>query len=113
MSVDSRDWHNERFPAWHSTFAASADVVTSTVHARGKLDLFTIDLLTGAINVLTTAGLTEITLDMRDVESVDRAAAWCLAENSAGLASLHGHLTILHARRSVQNALGDLAIEHH
>lgn len=40
-------------PAWHSTFAASAEVATATVHARGTLDLFTVDLLQGAIDVLT------------------------------------------------------------
>lgn len=95
-------------PAWHSTFAASAEVATATVHARGTLDLFTVDLLQGAIDVLITAGCTDVILDLAEVGSIDHAAAWCIAETSAMLTSRHGHLAILNASESVQTSLGDL-----
>lgn len=95
-------------PPWHSTFTAAADVASATVHARGTLDLFTVDLLQGAIDVLTHAGCTKITLDFTDVETVDHAAAWCIAETSSALTSQHGQLTVAHARDSVQTALGNL-----
>lgn len=95
-------------PAWHSTFAASAEVATGTVHARGTLDLFTVDLLQGAIDILITAGCTDVILDLAEVASVDHAAVWCIAETSATLTSRQGHLTILNATESVRPSLGDL-----
>ncbi|PZS27956.1 MAG: hypothetical protein DLM58_18015 [Pseudonocardiales bacterium] len=95
-------------PNWHSTFAAAAEVASATVHARGTLDLFTVDLLQGAIDVLTAAGCTDITLDLAEVGSVDHAAAWCIAETSSTLASRHGQLTIANARDTVLSALGEL-----
>ena len=95
-------------PAWHSTFSAAANVSAATVHARGALDLFTVDLLQGAIDVLTAAGCTDITLDLAEVSSLDRTAAWCIAQAGSALISRRGQLTMSNARDVVQVMLGDL-----
>lgn len=102
------DFSPEQLPDWHSTFAAAADIASATVHARGSLDLFTVDLLQGAINVLADAGCTDVTLDFADVSSIDQAAVWCIAETSSALTSRHGQLTIANAREAVLSSLGDL-----
>lgn len=94
-------------PAWHSTFAAAADIASATVHARGTLDVFTADLLTGAINLLLTIGCTNITLDFAGVDAVDHVAACSIAHTSTVLAKRHRRLTISHCRDTVQAALGD------
>ena len=107
MTMTTHDPRAE-LPDWHSTFAAAAHLASATVHARGTLDLFTVDLLQGAIDVLTIAGCTDVTLDLAEVGSVDRAAAWCIAESSAALASRRGQLTVINARDAVLSALGDL-----
>lgn len=72
-------------PDWHSNFAAAADVTTETVHARGVLDLFTVDLLCGAIDVVVLSGRTHVIIDLGDVTRIDRAAVRALVEQSVRL----------------------------
>ena len=60
-------------PKWHSTFSANADVATSTVHARGELDLLTVDLLWGTIDVLLRGGHYHVTLGLAEVSGIDAA----------------------------------------
>jgi hypothetical protein len=100
-----------RNPNGHATFGADVDVAAATIHAHGTLELFTVDLLQGAIDLLTATGCTgctDITLDLSDVSSIDHAAVWWIAETSCAMASRHARLTITHARDAVQAALGDL-----
>jgi anti-sigma B factor antagonist len=92
-------------PRWHSTFSAAPEVATSTVHARGTLELFTADLLRGAFDVLIRAGCRKIVLDLTGVTSIDRAAVRMLVAMRHSLRSHHGELTIVGASDEVKAIL--------
>ncbi len=92
-------------PNWHSTFAANADVATSTAHAGGELDLLTVDLLWGTIDVLLRAGHYHVTLDLAELSSVDTAGVTLLVALQHSLSTHCGELTIINARPSVRDAL--------
>lgn len=92
-------------PNLHSTFSANAEVATSTVHARGKLDLLTVDLLWGTIDVLIRAGHYHVTLDLADVASIDAAGVKLLVALQHSLATHAGELTIINSQPAVWDAL--------
>jgi anti-anti-sigma factor len=86
-------------------FAAEADIVTSTVTARGHLDRSTVDLLWATIDVLTRAGHYEVTLDVSELLSIDEAGVRLLAALQHSVATHDGELTIINARPSICDAL--------
>lgn len=94
-------------PRWHSTFSANADVLASTVHARGELDLLTADLLRGTIDVLLRAGRRDIVLDVAELTSIDRAGVKLLAALQHTLSTHTGRLTIINASPRINAALTD------
>ncbi|MEO9140426.1 MAG: hypothetical protein ABI345_15355 [Jatrophihabitans sp.] len=51
------------------------DVENATVHARGTLDIFTLELLRGAIANLALHHPSRITIDLSDVTGNDRSVA--------------------------------------
>lgn len=92
-------------PNWHSTFSANADVATSTAHARGELDLLTVDLLWDTIDVLIRAGHYRVTLDLADVTGIDAAGVKLLIALQHSLATHAGELTIINPQPPVWDAL--------
>ena len=92
-------------PAWHSTFSANADVARSTVHARGDLDVLTVDLLWGTIDVLLRSGHYEITVDLSGLASIDAAGVKLLVALQHSLRTHSGGLTVVGARPLVAEAL--------
>ncbi|MEO9139556.1 MAG: hypothetical protein ABI345_10870 [Jatrophihabitans sp.] len=62
-------------PQWHAGFTAIIDIENATVHARGTLDIFTIELLRGAIANLALHHPRRITIDRREVTDTDRYVA--------------------------------------
>lgn len=93
-------------PKRQSTFSADVDVVTSTVHARGELDLRTTDLLWGTIDVLLRAGRHRVTVDLAEVSSIDEAGVKLLIALQHSLGTHCGGLTIINAQPSISAALG-------
>jgi anti-anti-sigma factor len=92
-------------PNWHSTFSANADTRTSTVHARGSLDLLNVELLRGAVEVLITAGRLDITVDLAEINFVDQAGVLLLGGLRQDLDYRGGNLTLINARPAVQVTL--------
>ncbi len=97
-------------PHWHSTFSANAEVATSTVHACGDLDLLTVDLLCGTIDVLTRSGHFEITLDVAELAHIDAAGVELLAALQHSLSTHAGGLSIINATGPVRAQLQDAQI---
>ena len=92
-------------PNWHSTFSANADTRTSTVHARGSLDLINVELLRGAAEVLITAGRLDITVDLAEVSFVDQAGLLLLGGLRQDLEYRGGSLTLVNAPHAVNETL--------
>ena len=92
-------------PNWHSTFSAAADTARATVHARGVLDLFTADLLRGAVDVLRTAGRRDVLLDLTNVTAIDRTGVLLLAAMQRDFSTHDGSLSLVHPAPNVQSAL--------
>ena len=92
-------------PNWHSTFSAAADTARATVHARGVLDLFTADLLRGAIDVLRTAGRRDVLVDLTNVSAIDSTGVRLLAAMQHDFSTHDGSLSLLHPAPNVQRAL--------
>ena len=92
-------------PNWQPTFSADADVATSTAHARGELNLLTVDLLRGTIDVLIRAGHDRVTLDLADVTGIDAAGVELLVALQQNLSAHAGDLTIINSRPPVWDAL--------
>ena len=98
-------------PDWHSTFSANADVTCNTVHARGALDLFTVELLRGTVGVLISAGQVDVTIDLADLSLIDHAGVSLIAGISHDLACRSGSLTLINANSSVQRALETIDLQ--
>ena len=92
-------------PAWHSTFTAAADTVAATVHARGVLDLFSTDLLIGAVDVLRIVGRRDVVLDLAGVTAIDHTGVRTLGALQRDFCRRDAHLSILHAGAQVRDAL--------
>ena len=92
-------------PNWHSTFSANADTRTSTVHARGSLDLLNVELLRGAVDVLITSGRVDITIDLTDINFVDQTGVLLLGSLRQDLEYRGGRLTLINAQHSVNETL--------
>lgn len=95
----------QELPHWHPTFTANADVTHSIAHARGQLDLLTVELLRGTIDVLLRAGRYNITLDLAELSSIDTAGVKLLLALQHSLATHSGELTIINARPPVWDEL--------
>jgi anti-anti-sigma factor len=94
-------------PEWHSTFAADADTTTATVHARGALDLLTVEVLRGTVDVITTAGHSDVTIDLTELESIDQAGLVLLGTLRDDLERRGGSLELANANATVRQALLD------
>ena len=92
-------------PNWHSTFSANADTRTSTVHARGSLDLLNVELLRGAVEVLITSGRLDITVDLAEINFVDQAGVLLLGGLRQDLDYRGGSLILINARPAVNVTL--------
>jgi anti-anti-sigma factor len=92
-------------PDWHSTFSANADVTCNTVHARGVLDLLTVELLRGTVGVLISAGQVDVTIDLQELSHIDHSGVLLIGGISHDLAYRSGSLTLINANPSVQRAL--------
>lgn len=92
-------------PDWHSTFTANADTATSTVYARGALDLLTLELLRGTVEVLIRSGHVDVTLDLSELTSVDHAGLLLLGGLRHDLDYRGGRLRIVNAHGSVHDAV--------
>lgn len=95
-------------PSWHSTFSAHAEAGTSTVHARGALDLFSLELLRGTVAILIDAGHVNVTLDLGQVTAIDHAGLLMLADLHDDLEARDGRLAVRNARPSIRRALDDV-----
>ena len=96
---------NHEPPKRRSRFSADADAATSTVRARGELDLLTIDLLWGTIDVLVRAGHHQITLDLAEVTSIDSAGVKLLIALQHSLSTHAGELAIINAGPTIWDTL--------
>jgi len=96
---------NPEPPKRHSGFSADADAATSTVRARGELDILTVDLLWGTIDVLVRAGHLQITLDLAEVTSIDSAGVKLLIALQHSLTTHAGELAIINACPAVLDVL--------
>ncbi|MEO8750787.1 MAG: STAS domain-containing protein [Allobranchiibius sp.] len=83
-----------QLPGWHTAFTAVVDADHHTVHAHGKLDLFNVELLRGAVENLRSTGHEQIVVDLAAVTFLDASAARELTRLQQALASEHGHLEI-------------------
>ena len=98
-------------PDWHSTFSANADITTNTVYVRGVLDLLTVELLRGTVEVLISAGRLDITIDLSDLCQVDHAGVLMLGGLWQDLGYRGGSLTLIKAKPSVGQALTTIGLE--
>lgn len=62
-------------PDWHAGFTVVIDGEHATVRARGVLEIFTVELLRGAIANLALRHPPRITLSLTGVTGIDRCAA--------------------------------------
>ncbi len=60
---------------WHAGFTAVIDVDRATVHARGELGIFTLELLRGAIACPALQHPPSIIVSLAEVSSIDRYSA--------------------------------------
>ena len=98
-------------PDWHSTFSANAVVTCNTVHARGVLDLLTVELLRGTVGVLIGAGQVDVTIDLEELSHIDHAGVLLIAGISHDLAYRSGSHTLINANPSVQRALETIDLQ--
>jgi anti-anti-sigma factor len=98
-------------PDWHSTFSANADTTTNTVYVRGVLDLLTVELLRGTVEVLISAGRLDITVDLSDLCQLDHAGVLMLGGLCQDLSYRGGSLTLIKARPAVADALATIGLE--
>jgi anti-anti-sigma regulatory factor len=98
-------------PDWHSTFSANADIRTDTVYVRGVLDLLTVELLRGTVEVLISAGRLDITVDLSDLCQIDHAGVLMLGGLSEELSYRSGSLTLIKAKPAVAKALSPIGLE--
>lgn len=79
----------DRLPAWGSGLRAVVDADHDTVHVHGRLDVFTVDLLRGAIlNLHETSGTSSIRVDLARIEQADLHLTHTLTRLCAELADL-------------------------
>ena len=65
-------------PNWRAGLTVFIDVERATVHARGSLEIFTVELLRGAIANLALRHPPRITLSLTEVTDMDRYTAGLL-----------------------------------
>jgi anti-anti-sigma regulatory factor len=92
-------------PDPHAAFQAFADTRGRIAHARGVLDLFSVELLRGAIDLLLVLGCAPITLDCDGLECVDTAGAKYLTALEQDLLSRDIPLRIVNAAPEILSAL--------
>jgi len=80
-------------PHWHATFAASCDARTATVYARGSLDLFTVEYLRGAVDIVRRAGHVDVHIQAADLIAIDRAGLAYVQALAVDLDRFGGSLT--------------------
>lgn len=94
------------------TFHASADARTATARARGDVDLFTVDVLGGALDILLLAGRDDLLLDLPDVTTIDHPGAVFLTDTQRRLSDAGGSLRIVNVTETVSAALHDAHVRH-
>ncbi|HEU5267493.1 MAG TPA: STAS domain-containing protein [Jatrophihabitans sp.] len=90
---------------WRSIFTTHADAGSSTVHARGRLDMFTFELLRGTIEHFISAGRVDITVDLTELTSIDHTALLMLGGLRHDLDYRGGSLTLTSPQPEVRVAL--------
>jgi anti-anti-sigma factor len=104
-SHEGADVRPNSLPDWHFDFSANADVAAHTVHARGDLDLRTVEVLRGTVDVLRLTGQTQITIDLGGVRRVDQSAVAYLVALQHEFAAHSGRLNLVDAQLDVVEAL--------
>lgn len=97
-------------PDWHSTFSAHVEAGTDTVHARGSLDLLTLELLRGTVEILIHAGHLDVTVDLSGLTAIDHAGLLMLGGLREDLDYRGGSLTLSGAAGTVRSALAGAAL---
>lgn len=77
-------------------FSAQLDDARATVHARGRLDPLTADLLHGTLQTLQRRGHRHITVDVRELHATRTADHYLLASMVKDLAASGTRLTLRH-----------------
>jgi anti-anti-sigma factor len=98
-------------PDWHSTFSANADITTNTVYVRGVLDLLTVELLRGTVEVLISAGRLDITVDLSDLSQIDHAGALMFGGLQQRLSYRRGSLMLIKAKPAVAHVLAAIGLQ--
>ena len=87
------------------TFTATTDMTTATVRAGGELDAVAAGLFQDAVELLTNAGHSVITVDLAELARIDTAGLRMLVSIVRKLSAVHGHLTITNPTPAVRAAL--------
>lgn len=96
---------SDSLPRLDCTFTASADVASATVQVRGELELQTVELLRGTVDVLLTAGRRRITMNLHQLTAIDRAGVLFFTALQHDLSTHRGDLCLVNATTPVRAAL--------